>query len=71
MPHVFALLMLFLCEILYTIWPGKSLQLVCILPLCILCLFVIRMMFVKILLEMCMLVGIMECAKADSVSSVN
>ena len=29
--QVFALLMLFLCAILHTMWSGKSLQLLCIL----------------------------------------
>ena len=48
--QVFALLMLFLCVILHTMWSGKSLQLLCILRFCILCLSAIRMMFVKILL---------------------
>ena len=41
----FDLLMLFLCMILHTMWLGKSLHLVCILPLGILCLYAIRMMF--------------------------
>ena len=35
--QVFALLMLFLCVILHTMWSGKSLQLLCILPFGILC----------------------------------
>ena len=35
---VFALLMLFLCVILHTMWLDKSLQLLCILPFSILCL---------------------------------
>ena len=56
--QVFALLMLFLCVILHTMWSGKSLQLLCILPIGILCLFAIRMMFGKIILVVCMLVGI-------------
>ena len=47
--QVFARLMLFLCVILHTMWSGKSLQLLCILPFGILCLYAIRMMFVKIL----------------------
>ena len=34
---MFALLMLFLCVILHTMWPDKSLQLLCILPLGMLC----------------------------------
>ena len=45
--QVFALLMLFLCVILYTTWSGKNLQFLCDLPFGILCLHVIRM-FVKI-----------------------
>ena len=35
--HVFALFMLFLCVILHTMWLGKSLQLLCILPFGMLC----------------------------------
>ena len=69
--EVFTLLMLFLCVILHTMSSGKSLQLVCILPFGMLCLTAISMMFVKIMLEVCMLVGMVVCAKADSVSSVN
>ena len=45
--QVFALLVLFLCVILHTMWSGKSLQLLCILPFGILCLSAISMMFVK------------------------
>ena len=45
---------------------GKSPQLLCILPF-----GMFSMMFVKILLAVCMLVGVVVCAKADSVSSVN
>ena len=56
--QVFALLMLFLCGILHTMWSGKSLQLLCILPFGILCLSAIRIMFVKIILSVCMLMGI-------------
>ena len=44
----FALLMLFPCVILHTMCSGKSLQLLCILPC---------MMFVKIMLAVCVLVG--------------
>ena len=47
--QVFALLMLFLCVILHTMSSGKRLQLLCILPF--------GMMFVKIMLAVCMLVG--------------
>ena len=36
--HVFALLILFLCVILHTMWLSKLLQLQCILPFGILCL---------------------------------
>ena len=36
---------------------GKSLQLLCILPIGMFCLSAISMMFVKILLAVCMLVG--------------
>ena len=32
--QVFALLMLFLCVILHTMWSGKSLQLLCIFDVC-------------------------------------
>ena len=56
--QVFARLLLFLCVILHTIWSGKSLQLLCILSVGILCLSAIRIMFVKNLLAVCMLVGI-------------
>ena len=48
--QVFALLMLFLCVILHTMWSGKSLQLLYILPFDILCLSGFRMMFVNIIL---------------------
>ena len=50
---MFALLMLFLCVILHTMWSGKSLPLMCILPFGILCLSAIRMMFVTIILAVC------------------
>ena len=54
--QVFALLVLFLF-ILDTLWSGKSLQLLCILPFGMFCLSAISMMFVKILLAVCILVG--------------
>ena len=47
--QVFALLMLFLCVILHTMFLGKSLQLICILPFGMLCSSAISMMFVKIM----------------------
>ena len=55
--QVFALLMLFLCVILHTMSSGTSLQLLCILPFGMLCLSAISMMFVKIMVAVCMLVG--------------
>ena len=55
--QVFALFMLFLCVILHTMSSGKNLQLICILPFGMLCLSAISKMFVKILLAVCMLVG--------------
>ena len=55
--QVLALLMLFICVILHTMWSGKSLQLLRILPFGMFCLSAISMMFVKILLVMCMSVG--------------
>ena len=62
---MFALLMLFLCVSLRTMWSSKSLQLLCILPFVLLCLSAIR-----IILALCMLVGIVVWGKAVSVSSV-
>ena len=56
--QVFTLLMLFLCAIVYAMWSGKSLQLLCILPFGMLCLSAISMMFVKSMLPVCMLEGI-------------
>ena len=67
--QVFALLSF--CVILHTMWSCKRLQLLCILPFGMLCLFAISMLFVKIMLAVCMLVGMVVRAKADSVSSVN
>ena len=67
---MFALLMLFLCVILHTMSSGKSLQLLCIFPFSMLCLSAISM-FVKILLAVCILVGMVVSAKVDYVSSMN
>ena len=53
---VLTFLMLFLCVILHTMWSGKSMQLLCILPLGMLCVSAISMMFVQIMLAVCMLV---------------
>ena len=69
--QVFALLMLFLCVILHTMSSGKSLQLLCIFPFGMLCLSAISMMFVKIMLAVCILVGMVIRANADSVFSMN
>ena len=52
--QVVALLMLFLCVILHTIWSGKSMQLLCILLFGMLCLSAISRMLVKIMLAVCM-----------------
>ena len=58
--QVFALLMLFLWMILHTMWSGKRLPLLCILPVGMLCLSAISIMFVKIMLAVCMLVGMVD-----------
>ena len=42
---------------LHAMWSGKSLQSLCILPFCILCLSAIIMMFVNIIFAVCVLVG--------------
>ena len=42
--QVFALLMVFLCVILHTMWSGKSLQLLCIFLFSMLCCSAISMM---------------------------
>ena len=55
---LFALLMLFLCVILHTMWSGKSLQLLCILLFGMLCLSSISLIVVKNMFTVCMLVGI-------------
>ena len=55
--QVFVLLMLFLWVILHTMRSGKSLQFLCILPFGMLCLTAISMMFVKNILAVCVLVG--------------
>ena len=55
--QVFALLLLFLWVILHTMWSGKSLLLLRILPFGMLCLSAISMMFVKKVLAVGMLVG--------------
>ena len=68
---MFALLMLFLCVILYTMSSDKSLQLLFIFPFGMLCLSAISIVFVKIMLAVCILVGMVVWAKAGSVSSVN
>ena len=54
---MFSLLVLFLCVILHTMSSSKSLQLLCIVPFGMLCLSAISMMFVKIMLAVCILLG--------------
>ena len=61
--------MLFPCVILHIMSSGKSLQLLCIFPFGIVCLSAISIMFVKIMLAVCILVGMV--VKANSVPSVN
>ena len=51
----------------HTMWSGKSLPLLCILPFGMLCLCAISMMFVKILLIVCMLVGMVVGAKIQNI----
>ena len=55
--QMFVLLMLFLCVIVHNRWSCKSLKLLCILPFGMLYLSAISMMFVKYMLAVCMLVG--------------
>ena len=65
----FALLVLFRCVIVYTMWSGNSLQLLCHL-------WYIAFVFhrndvCQYYIAVCMLVGIVIWAKTDSVLSVN
>ena len=46
--QVFALLMLFLCVMLHTMWSGKRLQLLCIFPIGMLCLPAISLLVVSL-----------------------
>ena len=55
--QVFALRMLFLYVNVHTMWSGKSQQLMCVLPFGMLCLSSISMMFVKMMLAVCVLMG--------------
>ena len=55
--QVYAIFMLFLCVILHTMSSAESLHLLCIFPFGMLCLSAVSMMFVKILLAVCILVG--------------
>ena len=59
--QVFALIMVFLYVILHTMWSGKSLQLLRILPIGMVCLSAISMMFVKNLLAVCMMTLWLPC----------
>ena len=55
--QVIALFMLFLCVILHTMSSGKIVQLLCILTFGMVCLYAINMMFVKIILAVCIFMG--------------
>ena len=68
---MFYFLMLFLCVIVRTMSSGKSLQLLCIFPFGMLYLSAISMKFVKIMLAVCILVGMVVPGNADYVSSMN
>ena len=61
-----ALLMVFICVILHTMWSGKSLQLLCILPHGMLCLSGISIMFVTKFRELCP-VGFLVVGESPSV----
>ena len=50
--------MLFLCVILHTMSSGKSLQFLCIFSFGMLCMSATSIMFVKSMLAVCILVGI-------------
>ena len=52
-------------------FSGQSLQLLCILPFGMFCLSAISMMFVKILLAVCMLVGMVVLLESVVMSYVN
>ena len=56
--QVFALLMLFLCVILHTMWSGRNLHLLCILPFGMLCLSATSMVSANIMLAVCVYVGL-------------
>ena len=62
---MFALLV-FLCVILHAMSSGKSLQLLCIFNLGMLCLSVISMMFVKIMLAVCILVAMVVSERTQT-----
>ena len=58
--QVLSLLIWSRCVILHTMWLSKSLQVLGIFPFGMLCLSAISMMFVKIMLAVCMLVGMVH-----------
>ena len=60
-----------LMSVVTNLRSDKGLQFLCILPFGTLYLSAIRMVFVKIILAGCMLLGIVVSAKVNSVSSVN
>ena len=57
---MFSLLMLFLCVILHSMWSGKSLQFLCILPFGMLCLSAISVILYKKMLALCGYGGLSE-----------
>ena len=59
-----------MCDYVYYVF-GQEPAVAMHLAFGMLCLSAIRMMFVQIMLAVCMLVGMVVGAKADSVSSVN
>lgn len=69
--HVLFVRVVSLCAILCLICSGKSLHVLCILPLGMLSLSACRMMFVKVVFAVCVFVGGAVFAKADSVCLVN
>ena len=68
--QVVALLMSSLCVIFHTMWSGKSLQLLCTLPVGMLYLSAISMMFVKIMLAS-VLVGGYGCLTESGLCPVS
>ena len=70
-PQIVAIPMLLLYKILHTMWSGKSLQLLYILPFGILCLSAFQYDVCKKYVGSVYVGGYGGLAKVDSVSSVN